>query len=98
MQTARITGPVIPTRATVGDEDIIIVISIIMVITAAIGTDATGPPASVVHGPTVSTTGTTPAIFGAKRFFQMGLDKRANQQSAPFDPPIPESYFLALSN
>ena len=44
MQTARITGPAIPTRATVGDEGIIIVISII-VITVAIGADADGPPA-----------------------------------------------------
>jgi hypothetical protein len=44
MQTVRITGPVIPTRATVGDEDIIIVITII-VITVAIGAGADGPPA-----------------------------------------------------
>jgi hypothetical protein len=39
MQTVRITGPVIPTRATVGDEDTIIVITII-VITVAIDADA----------------------------------------------------------
>jgi hypothetical protein len=37
MQTARITGPVTPIRATVGGEDIIIgVIVIIIIITAAI--------------------------------------------------------------
>jgi hypothetical protein len=41
MQTVRITGPVIPTRATVGGEDIIIVITTI-VITVAIGADADG--------------------------------------------------------
>jgi hypothetical protein len=40
MQTARTTGPVIPTQATVGDEDIIIVI--IIIITAVIGADADG--------------------------------------------------------
>jgi hypothetical protein len=43
MQTARTTGPVIPTQATVGDKDIILVITIIIVITAVIGTDADDP-------------------------------------------------------
>jgi hypothetical protein len=44
MQTVRITGPVIPIRATVGDEGIIIVINII-VITVAIDADADGSSA-----------------------------------------------------
>jgi hypothetical protein len=46
MQTARITGPVTPTRATVGGEDIIIIG--VIVITAAICTDAEEPRAGVV--------------------------------------------------